>query len=217
MNKTGAFRFRAERIGRDTALAQIVRLVEQAQGSKAPIQALADRVAAVFVPVVVVDRRSLAFGVWLPRRRDAFTFALAIFIAVLVIACPCALGLATPTAVMVGTGLGAKNGILIKSAEALQRAQAVTTVVFDKTGTLTRGAPELTDVVALGAIGEDRAAAPRRGRREALRAPARRGGRPRRRRARPRGPGGRPLQVGRRQGRARDGRGAARWWSATAR
>jgi Cu+-exporting ATPase len=153
VNGTGAFRFRAERIGRDTVLAQIVRLVEQAQGSKAPIQALADRVAAIFVPVVV-GIAVLAFGAWL-LAGASFTDALAIFIAVMVIACPCALGLATPTAVMVGTGLGAKNGILIKSAEALQRAQAVTTVVFDKTGTLTKGAPELTDVVALGPIAAD--------------------------------------------------------------
>ena len=153
VNGTGSFRFRAERIGRDTALAQIVRLVEQAQGSKAPIQALADRVAAIFVPVVVAIAL-LACGVWLLAGAP-FTDALSIFIAVLVIACPCALGLATPTAVMVGSGIGAKNGILIKSAEALQRAQAVTTVVFDKTGTLTRGAPELTDVVALGATAPD--------------------------------------------------------------
>ncbi len=153
VNGTGSFRFRAERIGRDTVLAQIVRLVEQAQGSKAPIQALADRVAAIFVPVVAAIA-VLAGGAWLLAGAP-FTDALSIFIAVLVIACPCALGLATPTAVMVGTGLGAKNGILIKSAEALQRAQAVTTVVFDKTGTLTRGAPELTDVVALGATPAD--------------------------------------------------------------
>jgi Cu+-exporting ATPase len=153
VNGSGSFRFRAERIGRDTVLAQIVRLVEQAQGSKAPIQALADRVAAIFVPVVVAIA-VLAAGAWL-LAGASFTDALSIFIAVLVIACPCALGLATPTAVMVGTGLGAKNGVLIKSAEALQRAQAVTTVVFDKTGTLTKGAPELTDVVALGALPAD--------------------------------------------------------------
>jgi Cu+-exporting ATPase len=153
VNGTGSFRFRAERIGRDTVLAQIVRLVEQAQGSKAPIQALADRVAAIFVPVVVAIA-VLASGVWL-LAGASFPDALSIFIAVLVLACPCSLGLATPTAVMVGTGLGARNGILIRSAEALQRAQAVTTVVFDKTGTLTRGAPELTDVVALGAVPAD--------------------------------------------------------------
>jgi Cu+-exporting ATPase len=152
VNGTGSFRFRAERVGRDTVLAQIVRLVEQAQGSKAPIQALADRVAAVFVPVVV-GIAVLAFGGWL-LAGQSFAFALSIFIAVLVIACPCALGLATPTAVMVGTGIGARNGILIKSAEALQRAHQVTTVVFDKTGTLTRGAPELTDVIALGGADE---------------------------------------------------------------
>jgi Cu+-exporting ATPase len=152
INGNGSIVFRATRVGGDTALAQIVRLVEQAQGSKAPIQALADRVAAVFVPVVVA-LAFLAFAVWLLAGQP-FTFALSTLIAVLVIACPCALGLATPTAVMVGTGLGARNGILIKSAEALQRAHAVTTVVFDKTGTLTRGAPELTDVVALGDVAE---------------------------------------------------------------
>jgi len=152
VNGSGAFRFRAERIGRDTALAQIVRLVEQAQGSKAPIQALADRVAAIFVPVVV-SAALLAFAGWMLAGQP-FAFALSVLIAVLVIACPCALGLATPTAVMVGTGIGARNGILIRSAEALQRAHAVSTVVFDKTGTLTRGAPELTDVVALGGVAE---------------------------------------------------------------
>jgi Cu+-exporting ATPase len=161
LNKAGAFRFRAERVGRDTVLAQIVRLVERAQGSKAPIQALADRVAAVFVPVVV-SIAVVAFAFWylvgtrLLAVEAPFTFSLSIFIAVMVIACPCALGLATPTAVMVGTGLGAKHGILIKSAEALQRAHQVTTVVFDKTGTLTRGAPQLTDVVPFGATDPDR-------------------------------------------------------------
>jgi len=153
INRTGAFRFRAERVGRDTALAQIVRLVEAAQGSKAPIQALADRVAAVFVPVVVTIA-VLALGFWLLAGQP-FTFALSVFIAVLVIACPCALGLATPTAVMVGTGLGARNGVLIRSADALQRAREVTAVVFDKTGTLTRGTPELTDVIPLGALAEE--------------------------------------------------------------
>jgi Cu+-exporting ATPase len=145
INKTGSFRFTATRIGKDTALAQIIRLVEDAQGSKAPIQALADLVASWFVPVVILLAVA-AFAVWL-LAGQSFVFALTIFIAVLIIACPCALGLATPTAVMVGTGLGAKNGILIKSAESLQTAHQVQVVIFDKTGTLTKGEPELTDVI----------------------------------------------------------------------
>jgi Cu+-exporting ATPase len=145
INKTGSFRFTATRIGKDTALAQIIRLVEEAQGSKAPIQALADLVASWFVPVVILLAVA-AFAVWL-LAGQSFVFALTIFIAVLIIACPCALGLATPTAVMVGTGIAAKNGILIKSAESLQTAHQVQAVVFDKTGTLTKGEPELTDVI----------------------------------------------------------------------
>jgi Cu+-exporting ATPase len=148
LNRTGSFTFRAEKVGRDTALAHIVALVEAAQGSKAPIQALADRIAAWFVPGVFVIA-CLAFFLWLAAGQT-FVFALTTFIGVLIIACPCALGLATPTAVMVGTGLGARHGILIKSAAALQGAGSVTTVVFDKTGTLTRGEPVLTDVVPLG-------------------------------------------------------------------
>ncbi len=148
INKTGSFRFKATKVGKDTALAQIIKLVEEAQGSKAPIQALADLISAYFVPAVVVIAL-LAFGIWM-LTGQSFIFALTVFIAVLIIACPCALGLATPTAVMVGTGLGAKNGILIKSAEALQLAHRIDTVVFDKTGTLTKGEPELTDVVNFG-------------------------------------------------------------------
>ncbi len=148
INKTGSFRFRATKVGKDTALAQIIKLVEEAQGSKAPIQALADLISAYFVPAVVVIA-ALAFGIWM-LAGQSFIFALTVFIAVLIIACPCALGLATPTAVMVGTGLGAKNGVLIKSAEALQIAHKIDTVVFDKTGTLTKGEPELTDVVPFG-------------------------------------------------------------------
>ena len=148
INKTGSFRFRATKVGKDTALAQIIKLVEEAQGSKAPIQALADVISAYFVPAVVL-LALIAFGVWILAGKS-FIFALTVFIAVLIIACPCALGLATPTAVMVGTGLGAKNGILIKSAEALQIAHKINTVVFDKTGTLTKGEPELTDVVSFG-------------------------------------------------------------------
>ena len=153
INRTGSFRFKATKVGKDTALAQIIKLVEEAQGSKAPIQALADLISAWFVPAVVV-LALLAFGIWM-LAGQSFIFALTVFIAVLIIACPCALGLATPTAVMVGTGLGAKNGVLIKSAEALQIAHKINTVVFDKTGTLTKGEPELTEVVTFGKWGSD--------------------------------------------------------------
>jgi len=147
INKTGSFKFGATKVGKDTALAQIIKLVEEAQGSKAPIQELADRISAHFVPIVFVIGTG-AFLAWL-WTGQSFIFALTIFIAVLIIACPCALGLATPTAVMVGTGIGAQNGILIKSAMSLQLAHKIDTVVFDKTGTLTKGEPELTDVLSL--------------------------------------------------------------------
>jgi Cu+-exporting ATPase len=147
MNRTGSFTFRATRIGVETALARIIRLVEEAQGSKAPIQRLADRVASVFVPAVF-GIALVTFAVWYLLVPDPlFSRALLNFISVLVIACPCALGLATPTAVMVGTGLGAESGILIKGGESLENAYRLTTVVFDKTGTLTRGEPEVTDIV----------------------------------------------------------------------
>ncbi|MCX5751073.1 MAG: heavy metal translocating P-type ATPase [Candidatus Saganbacteria bacterium] len=144
INKTGAFKFRAEKVGDATFLAQVIRLVEEAQGSKAPIEALADRVSAVFVPAVLLIALA-AFLFWLILGQS-FGFALTIGIAVLVIACPCALGLATPTAVMVGTGMGAERGILIKDAAALQLVSSVSTIVFDKTGTLTQGKAEITDV-----------------------------------------------------------------------
>jgi Cu+-exporting ATPase len=147
INKTGWLKFRATKVGKDTALAQIVRLVEEAQGSKAPVQRLADRVAAYFVPVVLVIG-VIAFLAWY-LSGSGLIFALTAFIAVVIIACPCALGLATPTAVMVGTGLGAENGILIRDAETLERACKVDTIVFDKTGTLTKGKPEVTDVIPL--------------------------------------------------------------------
>jgi Cu+-exporting ATPase len=153
LNKTGAIRFEATRVGKDTALAQIIRLVQEAQGSKAPIQRLADRVAAVFVPVVIGTALLTFFG-WMllvpppAGETSAFARALINMVAVLVIACPCALGLATPTAVMVGAGKGATLGILFRSGEALERAGALTTVVLDKTGTITRGEPVVTDVVA---------------------------------------------------------------------
>ena len=147
INRTGSFTFRATRIGAETALAQIIRLVEEAQGSKAPIQRLADKVASVFVPVVF-GIGLVTFVVWYFVVPDpVFSRALLNFVSVLVIACPCAMGLATPTAVMVGTGLGAESGILIKGGESLENAYRLTTVVFDKTGTLTRGEPEVTDIV----------------------------------------------------------------------
>src|SRR3989338_3615817 len=152
INKTGAFRMRATKVGSDTFLAQVVRFVEEAQASKAPMQALADQVSAYFVPVVF-GIAVLAAAVWLLLGFD-LGFALQIFVAVLIIACPCALGLATPTAVMVATGLGAERGILIKNASALQAARDVDSVVFDKTGTLTVGRPMVTDVVALGSVKE---------------------------------------------------------------
>ena len=147
MNRTGSFTFRATRIGAETALARIIHLVEEAQGSKAPIQRLADKVASVFVPAVF-GIGLVTFVVWYFLVPDpVFSRALLNFVSVLVIACPCALGLATPTAVMVGTGLGAESGILIKGGESLENAYRLTTVVFDKTGTLTRGEPEVTDIV----------------------------------------------------------------------
>jgi len=146
INRTGAFTFQAKRVGSDTALAQVVRMVREAQGSKAPIQRLADRVSAVFVPTVIV----IALGtmaVWWLWVDAGFTPALIRLVAVLVIACPCALGLATPTAVMVGTGRGARMGILFRSSEALERARGLDVVVLDKTGTITRGEPAVQEVV----------------------------------------------------------------------
>ena len=145
LNKQGLIRFEATKVGRETALAQIIRLVEQAQGSKAPIQRLADRVSAIFVPAVMTIAL-LTFAIWIGVTGE-FTPSLVRLIAVLVIACPCAMGLATPTAIMVGMGKGAENGILFKSSEALERAHKLTAVVLDKTGTLTRGEPSVTDVV----------------------------------------------------------------------
>ena len=146
LNKTGSFILRATKIGKDTALSQIIQLVEQAQGSKAPIAKLADKVSGVFVPIVIV--LALVSGLaWYFLGQESWVFALTITISVLVIACPCALGLATPTAIMVGTGKGAENGILLKSGEALEEANHVNMVVFDKTGTITNGTPVVTDVV----------------------------------------------------------------------
>ncbi|HEX9494866.1 MAG TPA: heavy metal translocating P-type ATPase, partial [Candidatus Limnocylindria bacterium] len=157
LNTTGALRLRTIRVGGDTTLAQIVRLVEDAQGSKAPIQRLVDQVASVFVPIVFAIAFA-AFAAWiLFGPAPALTHAFTAFVAVLIIACPCALGLATPTAILVGTGRGAARGILIKSAEALEAARAIDTVAFDKTGTLTIGRPAVTDLLSCADIGEDEA------------------------------------------------------------
>lgn len=145
INKSGTFRFKATRIGDDTTLAQIIRLVEEASSSKAPIAKLADKISGIFVPVVITIALA-AFVVWMLLGYP-FEFALTIGIAVLVISCPCALGLATPVAIMVGTGQGALHGILTKSAEALETAHSVNTVVLDKTGTITEGKPQVTDVI----------------------------------------------------------------------
>ncbi len=155
-NGSGSFSYRATRVGADTVLAQIVRLVRDAQGSRAPIQRLADAVTGVFVPVVLVAA-AVTFVAWLALGpQPAFNLALVNTIAVLIIACPCALGLATPTSIMVGTGKGAENGVLFRNAEALERLQKVRAVVLDKTGTLTEGKPRVTDIVRVdGAPAED--------------------------------------------------------------
>lgn len=154
INKSGMLKVKSTKVGSDTMLAQIIKLVEEAQGSKAPIQRLADKVSSIFVPVVIAIA-ILSFLFWyfiapnFMSVSSPFLFSFTIFVAVLIIACPCALGLATPTAIMVGTGKGAEHGILIKNAEALETAHKLTTIVFDKTGTLTKGKPEVTDVVVL--------------------------------------------------------------------
>ncbi|MSU02460.1 heavy metal translocating P-type ATPase [Tissierella pigra] len=149
INKYGAFKFRATKIGKDTVLSQIIKLVEDAQGSKAPVQRLADKISGIFVPVVVVIALLTFVGFYFI---SDFNVGLVNAVAVLVIACPCALGLATPTAIMVGTGKGAENGILIKSGEHLERAHKMDTIVFDKTGTITKGEPEVTDIVSITEI-----------------------------------------------------------------
>ncbi|MBE6906677.1 MAG: copper-translocating P-type ATPase [Ruminococcaceae bacterium] len=153
LNTNGVIRFRADKIGSDTALAQIIKLVEDAQGSKAPIAQMADIVSGYFVPIVCIIA-VLAGAAWYFGTRD-LEFALTIFISVLVIACPCALGLATPTAIMVGTGKGAENGILIKGGEALETAHKINTIVFDKTGTITEGKPTVTDVLTAEGVKSD--------------------------------------------------------------
>jgi Cu+-exporting ATPase len=156
INKTGSFRFRATKVGRDTALQQIIKLVEEAQGSKAPIARLADVISGYFTPIVICVAIA-TFVVWFVAApaETRLTMALVNFVAVLIIACPCALGLATPTAIMVGTGRGAERGILIKGGEALETAHKLQTIVLDKTGTITAGQPALTDVLALNGFRED--------------------------------------------------------------
>jgi Cu+-exporting ATPase len=154
INRTGSFRFRATRVGKETALAQIIQLVQDAQGSKAPIQRLADVIAGYFVPIVI-SIAIATFIIWFNFGPEpALTFSLLNFVAVMIIACPCALGLATPTAVMVGTGKGAENGVLIKGGESLETAHKVNTIVFDKTGTLTKGEPEVVDILTLDSYTE---------------------------------------------------------------
>jgi len=146
VNKEGVFKFRAEKIGKETVLAQIIKLVEEAQTQKAPIQRVADRVVNFFVPIVVIIAL-ISFIVWYFVLGKPFLFALTVLVSVLVIACPCALGIATPTAIMVGTSKGAENGILIKGGEYLEKARQLNVIVFDKTGTLTKGQPEVTDII----------------------------------------------------------------------
>ncbi|MGO4886189.1 heavy metal translocating P-type ATPase [Anaerobacillus sp. MEB173] len=155
INKSGSFTFRATKVGKETALAQIIRMVNEAQGSKAPIQRVVDLISAYFVPAVVIIA-TLSFIVWYFVGPEPSTiFALTTFIAVLIIACPCALGLATPTAIMVGTEKGAENGVLIKDATSLELAHKTNTVVLDKTGTITEGKPKLTDIFSTGIVSED--------------------------------------------------------------
>src|SRR5437867_1242005 len=153
VNKTGFLKIRATRVGADTTLSQIIKLVEEAQIARAPIQKLADRVSSVFVPAVVAIA-TFTFFAWYIRLGQSVAHSLLFFIAVLIIACPCALGIATPAAIMVGTGKGAENGLLIKGGEYLEKAHKLTTVVFDKTGTLTKGKPSVTDVAAFGSASE---------------------------------------------------------------
>lgn len=153
MNKTGSFHYQATKVGKDTAISQIIKLVEDAQGSKAPIAKLADQISGVFVPIVIV-LAILSGLAWFLLGQESWIFALTITISVLVIACPCALGLATPTAIMVGTGKGAENGVLIKSGGALETTHKIETIVFDKTGTITEGKPKVTDIVTKKGLSE---------------------------------------------------------------
>jgi P-type Cu+ transporter len=154
MNKTGTFKFQATKVGKDTALAQIINLVEDALSSKAPVQRLADIASGYFVPAIILTATVSALA-WYFLFGATYIFSLTVFIAVLIVACPCALGLATPTAIMVGVGKGAENGILIKSGEALETAHKLQAIVFDKTGTLTNGEPEVTDIVTTNVLSEE--------------------------------------------------------------
>lgn len=154
INKNGSITFKATKVGSDTVLAQIIKLVEEAQGSKAPIAKLADIISGFFVPVVIVIA-ILAFIIWMLITKD-LTFSLTIFTSVLVIACPCALGLATPTAIMVGTGKGAELGVLIKGGEPLETAYKINTIIFDKTGTITEGTPQVTNIITTGKYSEEK-------------------------------------------------------------
>ena len=153
INKNGLIRFRATKVGDNTALAQIIKLIEDAQQSKAPIAQMADIVSGYFVPTVFVIAIA-SFALWM-LSGEALSFSLTIFVSVLVIACPCALGLATPTAIMVGTGKGAENGILIKGGEALETTHKINTIIFDKTGTITEGKPTVTDIITTGTVDSD--------------------------------------------------------------
>src|SRR5712692_3244113 len=155
MNQTGSFRFRATKVGKDTALAQIIRLVQDAQGSKAPIQKVVDQVSHYFVPTVIILAVAAATIWFMFGPQPAFIYALIVFVTTLIIACPCALGLATPTSLTVGIGKGAEQGILIRSGDALQTTMRLQTIVLDKTGTITKGKPELTNVVAERGFEED--------------------------------------------------------------
>jgi Cu+-exporting ATPase len=155
INKTGSFKFEATRVGKDTTLAQIIRLVDEAQGSKAPIQRLADVIASYFVPIVI-GIATITFILWYYiGPSPALTYAILNFVAVLIIACPCAMGLATPTAIIVGTGKGAEHGVLIRSAETLERSHKISVVLLDKTGTLTQGKPEVTEIIALPSFSKE--------------------------------------------------------------
>ncbi|MDR3519440.1 MAG: heavy metal translocating P-type ATPase [Candidatus Pacebacteria bacterium] len=155
MNKTGTFTFKATKIGASTMLAQIIKLVQEAQGSKAPIQRMADLVSSYFVPIVLM-LAILTFAIWyIFGPAPTLLFALLNMVAVLIVACPCAMGLATPTAIMVGTGKGAEHGILIKDAESLETAHKINTIIFDKTGTLTKGEPEVTDIISFGSMNKN--------------------------------------------------------------
>ena len=153
INKHGTFKFKATKVGTNTTLSQIIKLIEDAQGRKAPIQRFADRISAYFVPVVILIAL-ISFLIWYFIVGQTFEFSLIIAVSILVIACPCALGLATPTAIMVGTGKGAEKGILIKGGDALETAHKLYAVVFDKTGTLTQGKPEVTDIISWSSIEE---------------------------------------------------------------